>query len=164
MLTDNAVEQVLHQIAKDKDRFNGSFLSAERVYPHKKELAKALGRSFDAKVRFARLEGFLTNEMAQTICILHSYRNELYHIGLQHKLILPDLAEFYFVVACDFLVTFKTHGLSWTSGMQLPAHPKKYFSGDKIFPEKFEYLSKGCKSLTDQSAHENRRFIISLAD
>jgi hypothetical protein len=96
MLTDNAVELVLHQLAQDKSKDLKLYAWKREEYTHQKALDKALGRNFDAKVKFARIEGGLSEEAAQTITIMHGYRNEVYHVGLKHESILPALAPFYF--------------------------------------------------------------------
>jgi hypothetical protein len=134
MLTDNVVELVLHQIAKDRQsRFKWSHLKRDE-YPHAKALDKALQRSFEAKVKFARLGGEVDARTAQTISILHDYRNEVYHVGLQHEAILPALAAFHFDTACQFVSGYDPYGLSWGSNMRLPERAKKYFSGGNFFP------------------------------
>src|ERR1700677_4138028 len=55
MLTDNALELVLHQIAKDKKSDLKSYAWRNEIYPQQAALDKALGRSFGDKVNFARL-------------------------------------------------------------------------------------------------------------
>jgi len=59
MLTDNAVELVLHQITKGKSADLRMFTNKREGYPHESALIKTLGREFDAKVKFARIEGCL---------------------------------------------------------------------------------------------------------
>lgn len=53
MMTDNALELVLHQIAKDKDKDKDRELRNWQhkfdEYPHRTALAKAQGQHFDAK-------------------------------------------------------------------------------------------------------------------
>lgn len=51
---------------------------------------------------------------------MHDFRNELYHVGLQHESILPYIARFYLSVACGVLERFKGRGLSYWHGTQLP--------------------------------------------
>lgn len=100
MLTDNVVEITLHQIATDKliDLKNFGYMRKE--YVHEAALQQALGRRFDRKVRFAKLEGKLSAEEAETISTLHAFRNEVYHIGIQHEPILPALLAHYFKSRC----------------------------------------------------------------
>jgi hypothetical protein len=163
MLTDNAVELVLHQIAKDQSSRIKMFHHLERDYAHKGVLAEALGRSFDAKLKFARVEGKLTEEESRTFDILHSYRNEVYHIGLQHQEILPDVAEFYFVTACRFLERYEPRGLSWGSNTKLPDRAKKYFGGSKYSPAGFDDFPNACRKLAGECAHKPGKLVACLA-
>ena len=88
MLTDNALELVLHQIARDKVDYLKLLGGSRASYMHQAALDKAW-RSFSDKVNFVRLVGPMSEEMAQTIGIMHGVRNEVYHVGLQHEAILP---------------------------------------------------------------------------
>lgn len=164
MLTDNAVELILHQIARDQANRIKFFHHVERDYPRKEELAAALGKTFDAKVRFSRLEGKLSDEFAQTINLLHAYRNELYHVGLQHQPILQGLAEFYFDTACRFLADHKPRGLSWGSTQKLPERAKKYFTRGLGMPATFGDFEKGCEALGAELGFDPRGLVGSLAD
>ena len=57
MLTDNAVELILHQIAKDKASNLKMYAWQKETYEHQAALDNALGRNFDAKIKFAKIEG-----------------------------------------------------------------------------------------------------------
>jgi hypothetical protein len=164
MLTDNAVELVLHQIAKDKasDLKSYSFLREE--YAHQDALNKALGRNFEAKLKFAKVEASLPEEIAQTITILHGYRNEVYHVGLRHEAILPALSVFYFDTACGYLGTYKPRGLGWSSNQKLPERAKKYFHGHATFPGGFNDFANGCALLGKTCDHDPKSTISVLAD
>lgn len=164
MLTDNAVELVLHQIAKDKASDLKFQSYRNEKYEHQKALDKALGRTFDDKVRFARLEAKVSDECARTITILHSYRNEVYHIGLKHATILPVLSLFYFDVACDFLSSYQSRGLGWGSNQRIPERAQKYFQGDKLFPGRQDDFGNACKTLRAACKHDPRYTIDVLAD
>jgi hypothetical protein len=164
MLTDNALELVLHQIAKDKSGDLKAFLHLKQEYRHTKALDDALGRSFDAKVKFAKLEGKLSEEVARTFGLLHALRNEVYHIGLQHEHILPELAEFYFVTACEFLAGYRPRGLGWSSSQVLPERARKYFTGPASFPGEFEDFGNACRSLSAACSHDAGATIETLAD
>lgn len=63
-----------------------------------------MDRNFDAKIKFAKIAGGLSDEIAQTITIMHGYRSEVYHVSLKHESLLPALAPFYFDVACGYLL------------------------------------------------------------
>ncbi len=121
MLTDNALELVLHQIARDKVNYLRLFGGPRASYTHQAALDKALGRSFSDKVNFVRVAGLMSEEMAQTIGIMHGVRNEVYHVGLQHEAILPSLSLFYFNVACTYICSYKPPFLTWSSNQKLPS-------------------------------------------
>ncbi len=163
MLTDNAVELVLHQIAKSKSSDLKSWFYKRDEYSHTKELEDALRRSFEAKVKFAKLEGKLDEETAQTISIIHQYRNEVYHVGLQHEAILPALAAFHFDAACRFIGTFDPRGLGWGSNMVLPERARKYFTGDKFIPGTKENFREGCAALAGQCGHDVAQLVAALS-
>ena len=57
MLTDNALELALHQVAKDQASRLKMYSYRHEEYPHQTALNKALGRAFDAKVKFAKIGG-----------------------------------------------------------------------------------------------------------
>lgn len=164
MLTDNALELVLHQIAKGKQRRLNLVSFTKKVYQHQSALDKAMGRSFDAKVGFARVEGGLSDAAAQTILAMHEFRNELYHIGLQHDAIFPELASFYFDVTARYLATYTPDGLWYSSDMVLPERSKKYFKGTFPFPVDVEDFGKACHRLVELNAFEPAALIRSLAD
>ncbi|WP_050387310.1 hypothetical protein [Bradyrhizobium pachyrhizi] len=164
MLTDNAVELILHQIAKDKASDLKMYAWQKETYEHQAVLDNALGRNFDAKIRFAKIAGSLSDETAQTITIMHGYRNEVYHVGLKHESLLPALAPFYFDVACGYLSSYRPKGLGWSSNQKLPERSKKYFKEDPFFTVGFDDFSNGCKALRQACNHDPRHTIASLAD
>jgi hypothetical protein len=164
MLSDNAVELVLHQIAKDKALEMKQWSHLRPKYQHTEALEKATGRLFDPKVRFARLEGNLDDETAQTISILHTYRNEVYHVGLRHQAILPALAAFHFSVASNFAGSFNPRGLGWGSNMRMPERAQKYFKAHSFFPGSVDDYRKGCIMLAAGCGHDDATFIAILAD
>ena len=69
MLTNNTVELVFHQIAKDKASYLKSFSFMRKEYEHQEALNKALGRNFDTKLKIAKIEARLSDEAAQTPCM-----------------------------------------------------------------------------------------------
>lgn len=164
MLTDNAVELVLHQIAKDKVSDLKMFFRRDEAYEHQKALDKALGRNFDDKVRFARIDDKISDQLAQTITILHSYRNEVYHIGLKHETILPQLSNFYFDVACEFLSGYRSRGLGWGSNQRIPDRAQKYFHGSKFFPGGQDDFGNGCRTLRAMCQHAPAQTVDILSD
>jgi hypothetical protein len=147
MLTDNVVEIMLHQLAKDKQNELRMFSYRGEEYQHAAALQRALGQHFDSKVRFAKLLGKLSDESGESILIFHSFRNEVYHIGVQHEAVLPTVADFYFKVACDFLGNYVPPFLSWGSDQKLPERAQKFFSGHRTFPGTAEQFQKACLTL-----------------
>jgi hypothetical protein len=165
MLTDNALELFFHQIAKDKADQLKDYPSMRVGYPHLTALNKACGRSFEAKVKFARLDAKLSEEAARTINILHEFRNEVYHVGLQHEAILPNLALFYFDVACEYMGRYGFHSaLWWSSSQKLPERAKTYFHPDGLMPGRREDFSDCCRALAKACGHEPATTIAALAD
>jgi hypothetical protein len=165
MLTDNAVELVLHQIAKNQQSYLKAYRHLAEKYQHYKELEEALGRSFEAKLRFGRIEGQVTEEQSRTITIMHGFRNELYHLGLQYEPILQDLARFYLSTACGFLAEFKIGWFGYSSDLVLPDRAQKYFpQNGKFFEARRDDFPKACDALAAACGHEKATTIDSLAD
>jgi hypothetical protein len=151
MLTDNALELVLHQIVKDKRAEASSWRYHYKPYPYETQLRKAFLGSFSDKVAFARLEAGLEAQRAQTFNIMHDYRNDLYHAGLAHQGILLSLACFYFHTSCDFISQYEPLGLSWGSGQKLPERAQKYFKGHRTFPGSREDFADACNTMAAAS-------------
>lgn len=164
MMTDNAIELILHQTAKEQKLRIKAYPHIEQEFKHKKELEEAMGRTFEAKLRFVRLQGLVTEEQSRTITIMHAFRNDLYHVGLQYEAILPDLARFYFATACKVLAGFDIRGFSYSFNIVLPERALKYFSGNKFSPGKPQDFAKACQTLDDRCAHQKGKTIRSLAD
>ena len=145
---------MLHQIANDKKSHLKEYSYRQEPYPHQVALDKALGRNFETKVKFAKIEGKLTDELAQTITIMHGYRNEVYHVGLKHESILPTLAVFYFDVACAYLSDFTPRSYYWCSNQKIPERAKKYIGDFTVIPVEFDAFAKGCRTLRDACQHD----------
>lgn len=127
MLVDNVVEIVLHKYAGDNDK-------RRRIWGRIEEQAEeplltaALGRGFDQKVRYAKSTGLIADDAtAQSINICHGFRNEVYHVGIQHEPILPALAGFYFGIGCGLFERYSPNGISWGSNSKIPDRAQKYF-------------------------------------
>ncbi|WP_153369831.1 hypothetical protein [Rhizobium sp. ICMP 5592] len=165
MLTDNAVELILHQIAKDQHARLKAYPHIAEKYGHKKELEEAMGRSFEAKLKYARMEGQVTDEQARTITIMHTFRNELYHLGLQYEPILSDLSLFYFSTACAFIGGFKIRGFSYSWSIVLRERAQKYFTRDGRFsPAEPDDFPNACRKLDEACQHKKSITIACLAD
>ena len=118
---------------------------------HAAALKAALGQHFDAKVKFAKKIGTLADDAGDSIAIFHSFRNEVYHIGVQDEAILPAIVRFYFKLSCELLRSYKPSWLGYSPGMSLPERSKKYFGADRFFPGGIEDYQKACKTLGESS-------------
>ncbi len=92
MLSENVVDLMLHRIAQDQRRKRKRFEYRRIDYEYQTALDRALGRYFDDKVKYARITGRLTDDQAEVLILTHAFRNEVYHVGVQHE----DIA-----VVCD---------------------------------------------------------------
>ncbi|MBY5400136.1 hypothetical protein HFN01_35690 [Rhizobium leguminosarum] len=164
MLTDNAVELAIHKLATQQYAHLKSWHHLEQTYPHKQELAEAVGKSFEAKLKFGRIEKMVTEEQARTVAIMHEFRNELYHVGLQHESILPAIAPFYFSVACEILRAFPGRGLSYGNKTVIPERAKKYFNSSRHSPADMGDFEKACGTLKDRCQFVKGKIIGALAD
>ncbi|MBY3091704.1 hypothetical protein HFO72_12940 [Rhizobium laguerreae] len=165
VLTDNALELAIHEFAKNKHSELKAWQHLEEKYPHKKELEEALGRVFDSKLKFAKIEGIVTVEQARTIMLMHDFRNELYHVGLQHEAILPALSKFYFSMACGVLGSYPIRGFGYWHGIQLPERSKKYLTRrGKCSPAEIGDFSKACRTMEGQCDHKKGETIRTLAE
>ena len=132
MLIDNAVELALHQHAEESK--GREWDAKDKPQEYQNALSEALGQRFDCKVKFGRISGLISDETAQSINTLHSYRNQLYHQGVTHERILHALAIFYFRIACDLLAALPIRGFSWSSSHSIPHRAIKYI-GNPRFPD-----------------------------
>ncbi|MEY9562256.1 hypothetical protein [Sinorhizobium fredii] len=165
MLTDNALELAIHELAKTKHAELETWRYREEKYAYRKELDEAMGRVFEAKLKFAKLESLVTEEQARTITKMHNFRNELYHVGLQYEPILPALSRFYFSVACGILGGYPIRNFFYNFSIQLPERTKKYFtSRGKYSPAEMEDFPRACRLLDAASGHKKSETIRALAD
>lgn len=164
MLTDNAVELLLHQIVKDKRAEAASWRYQDKPYPYESQLRKAFLGSFSDKVAFARIEGTLDDESARTFNTLHNYRNDVYHAGLAHEGILLALARLYFNTSCAYISRYEPMGIGWASDQTMPERAQKYFNGDRTFPGKREDFTEACKAMAAANAFDPGEVAEILAD
>ena len=164
MLTDNALELVLHQIVKEKRTEAAGWRYRDDPYRYEAQLRKAFLGSFSDKVAFARLDASLDPRLARTFNILHDYRNEVYHAGLAHEDILPSLAQFYFDAGCAFISTYQPQGLGWGSSQKMPERAKKYFDGDRHFPAKGDDFTEACKAMIQANGFDAVSLIAVLSN
>ena len=166
MLVDNVVEITLHQIAKDlKLQIEAQpWMYHDKPYEHVAAMWAALGQQFGPKVKFAKLIGYLRHEASETISICHSFRNEVYHIGVQHETILPAISRFHFKIACEFLGDYTPFFIGYSSDVKLPERVKKYFETNRSFVEGIEIYQAACASLGDEISIQATNFAATLAD
>lgn len=164
MLTDNALELVFHQAAKDKSLLTRNFSRSRDDYPNKAALDRALGRSFADKLNFVVLEGGLSRNIANTIGIMHKLRNEVYHAGLMHEAILPQIAAFYFSEACQYIAQYEPLFFGWSSNDRLPERAKKYFPDETFALGGRKIFHQACTGLALKSGHEPEAVVEALAD
>lgn len=154
MLTDNVVELMLHQIAKDKKSEIMAWRHLRDNYNNLPALENALKRHFGAKIKFARDENKISEEQAKTFSIMHDFRNEVYHIGISHERILPTIAKFYLDVAGRWLATYDPLYMGWMSGQKLPTRAMKYFSEALFFSGSTDQYRTACLRLAESAGHD----------
>jgi hypothetical protein len=164
MLTDNVAELFLHQLAKDKQNELESYAHRNKPYSEATELRKALEERFNPKVKFGRILGTLSEETAETVMRIHLFRNEVYHVGIQHEAVLPGVAAFYFKTVCDFIAEYSPPFFSWGSNQRIPDRAKKYFSGHASFPGDPRQFRVACEKLASKSGHDPKEYSRILAD
>lgn len=135
MLVDNALELALHRHASDRKRER--HWGSDRENPLAALIEEAIGQHFEPKVKLAKKTGWLSDEVARTINILHGYRNQLYHAGLMHERIVHVLAVLHLRTVCELLSTMPSQGVSYGLKMKLPHRAAKYlgmppFSGKDV--------------------------------
>ena len=164
MMTDNALELVLHQITKAKRSDAAGWRYRENPYEHEAKLKKAFVGSFPDKIAFAKVDGGMSAAQARTFSVMHEYRNEVYHAGLAHESILLPLARFYFAEACDYIGNYRVTGFGWVLGQTIPQRAQKYFTGSQGFPAKEGDFENGCAALRAAVGHDVENLITSLAN
>ena len=125
------------------------FSNLRERYEDMPALQKGTGQHFGPKIKFAKLEGKISNDVADTITILHTFRNEVYHRGIQHEPILPTLAIFYFAIACRLIRAYDPPFLSWGSNLKFPERTQKYFSKNIGMPGSVEEFRVACIALEE---------------
>ncbi len=164
MLTDNALEISLHRLALHEDqRAQQRRWQPDYVHPHAPALAAALGQDFGAKVRLAQRLGLVSAEEAGSIRIGHAFRNETYHVGVQHEAVLHSVALFYFHVSCAVLGRITPGFFGWSSSDKLPDRAAKYFTGDGFMPGRMGDYERACADLSAGCGHDPVELIAELA-
>ncbi|HEX7653581.1 MAG TPA: hypothetical protein VF607_08745, partial [Verrucomicrobiae bacterium] len=162
MLVDNVVELTLHQYALDKFSSNQMWKLLPPKYPPKL-VSEALKQHFGAKVKLAAETGFIKSEIKDTLNILHSFRNEVYHQGMTHEDILSSVSKFYFQNACDLLKTYNPESFSYNPSQKIPYRSQKYL-GIKPSHTSLDDFKAACSRLKEISANHTFNLIEDLAN
>jgi hypothetical protein len=115
-------------------------------------------------VRFAKITDKLTEDVSESIRIGHLFRNDVYHVGLQHEAVLPVVAAFYFDLACQLCADYEVRSWGYSPGRPIPERTKKYLSDDRHFTNFPKEYSAACLALKEKSRHDNKVFAEALAD
>lgn len=159
MLVDNAVELILHKFAKDKSNENRMWGELGEAQNDPKLVSAALGRHFEPKVKLAKTANLVTQEIGDTIVILHSFRNQVYHQGLQHEEVLSAIAIFYFRVACTVLSACEPNWFSRGSSQGIP-----YRARNSLGNSPFVNGQEICRSAFLRLEEVSRGFSLTLAE
>lgn len=163
ILVDNSIELAMHELATTKNEKLNRLSHVIETYPHRKDLEEATGHVFEAKLKFAKLGGLITEEQSRTISLVHDIRNELYHVGLQHEEILPSLACFYFSTVCDILSRYPINGFGYSYGIKLSERSRKYLtSRGKYSPAEADDFPKACRTMAARCGHKKADIILAL--
>lgn len=92
ILIDNAFELMCHQRCVELIEEDGRASIPALTL---KDKAAGRGQAFDAKITLLKRADFLSEPDARSVLILHSYRNQLYHVGLQDDPVIGPLAGLY---------------------------------------------------------------------
>jgi hypothetical protein len=164
MLCDNIVELMLHRYAVEKRNELKAYAWKKETYEHEKALEKALGRFFDEKVKFARVIGKVSEDVSESIRIGHQFRNDVYHVGLQHEAVLQAIAEFYFDLASQVCADYEVHSWGYSPGQPIPERTKKYVTDRHHFMNFPKEYSAACLTLKAKSRHDDEVFAETLAN
>jgi hypothetical protein len=162
MLSDNAVELMLHRMALDQKRKLKDY--PQGTYAHKAVLERAQGRHFEEKVKLAKLTAGLSEDQADILMIAHAFRNEVYHVGVQHEDILCAVAGLHIRTVCDFFISFAPTSMFWSSNQRLPDRAKVYFSEPGLLkPDAVTEFHAACRDLAVKTGHSDKAFATTLA-
>ena len=125
IFVDNGVELMLHQCCLDHLRYEPLL---NRLSPNQRRMAR--GGVLEGKLKVLCDLGDLTSEERRFIATAHHYRNELYHVGLQHDRIIRSLDGQYFLLACNLLTKLK-YGYTINSGDIYTEISEEYLQANK---------------------------------
>ncbi len=152
MLVDNVFELTLHEHARRCEYSNSLWLGTGKCPYDQHIVNAALGPTFDAKIKLAKVTGLLTNETGDSVAVLHQYRNTAHHRGLRHEGILQSLAIFYFRLTCEVIPRFQPDFWSIGTSDQLSHRAAKYLGSPDILNLK-ECIIAACIRLDEVSQY-----------
>jgi hypothetical protein len=126
ILVDNAVELLIHRYAVEAAE--APPWRKARLSWQQKQWAR--GQSFDDKLKVMELLGAMSADERAFARICHTYRNQLYHVGLRHEAIMQALARAYFLLACELFMRLQPRGMSFGK------RDRESAIGKRIFGEK----------------------------
>jgi hypothetical protein len=91
----------------------------------------------------------LPEGVSESIGIFHAFRNEVYHIGIQHDAVIPGVTAFYFKVACDFLAGYAPRWIGYNPDMELPERARKFIGNERFHINGIEKYQAACRELGD---------------
>jgi len=162
MLVDNVVELAVHNHAKAKHNENEMYKRWREPEHDTTLVAKAMRQNFSPKIKLAVETGLIKENVGQSIIILHSFRNQLYHAGMSHESILPHLASFYFNIACEVLESYSPEFIGWGSNQKIPHRAKKYL-GSNPFMNAKEVFQEACKRLKNVGESVSEPLVVGLS-
>lgn len=134
ILSDNIIELMLYEKCReaflhDKGWHSyGNWWGGEGRYSPAFQ-ADILGQHFERRPKFCRTLGVISEEELEFILILHSYRNEVYHVGIRHNDVLHALAWQYHEFACDLFARICPIYRIWRVGEKLSDAVKTHLPG-----------------------------------
>jgi hypothetical protein len=123
ILTDNAVELVIHQRCTHHAEWDRILLKPKLTPKQRRD---ALGRYFEDKLNVLKALGELSEPERRYILVCHDYRNELYHVGLGHQQIIEALAGSYFRFACGLFARLEPAHIAWHPDVPLTDLARTY--------------------------------------
>lgn len=127
LLVDNTMELMLHQQCKKAIHADELFRVMGTPKYNAKERERALGQRMSEKIAFCHKLGVITADEGDFIRIGHNYRNELYHVGVRHDLLIYPLAWEYHALVCALFERFELGGVTWYAGEQPSEVARKHW-------------------------------------
>jgi hypothetical protein len=155
ILTDNAVELMLHYQAEAAARSHG-FPLTRRI--EKEEQRELVGLHLEPKLRLARELKVLTAEESEFVVTNHYYRNEVYHRGLRHNRVIWDLAWHYHAFACALVPKINAgFGIGYSPDRKVPARLAAFGATHAELMKKHGGVGPIARDLTEKGAAPEKK-------